>query len=296
MRVVVLVNARAGPGGASPERLGAALVSAGVTATVRPVAGAAIAGAAAEAAREGVDAVVAAGGDGTISAVAGALAGGTTPLGVLPAGTFNNFARDLGLPLDLDDAARVIAAGHVRRVDVGEVNGRVFVNNSSVGLYPLAVREREARPRLLPKPVAMTFALVRLVARLPLFRLRLRLGDDVLPRRTPILFVGNNVYEMAVLAPQRRPRLDGGTLSVVVVRHATRRGLVWMALRALAGRLDAARDLERLELAGFAVEPRRLRRLLVSADGEVLRLAPPLVYRTRPGALLVLAPAPEASA
>lgn len=290
MKVVVLVNARAGPGRATPERLGTALAAAGVTATVRPVDGARLADAAAAAARDGFDAVVAAGGDGTVSAVAGALAGGEVPLGVLPSGTFNNFARDLGLPLDLEDAARVIAAGRVRAVDVGEVNGRVFVNNSSVGLYPLAVREREAARRVLPKTVAMSFAALRTLARLPLFRLRLRLGAGVLPRRTPILFVGNNVYEMALLAPQRRARLDAGVLSVVVVRHATRRGLVWMALRALVRRLDARRDLELLTLERLAVEPRRLRRLLVSADGELLRLEPPLDYRIRPGALRVLAP------
>jgi diacylglycerol kinase family enzyme len=288
MKVAVLVNAHAGPGQPEPERIAAALRGAGVEARLVPVPGGGLAAAAREAAASGVDAVIAAGGDGTVSAVAGALAGGTTPLGVLALGTFNHFAKDLGLPLDLEGAVRVVAAGQVREVDVGEVNGRVFVNNSSIGIYPLAVRDRERR-RLLPKAVAMAFAVGRMVARLPVLRLRLRLAGVQLPRRTPLLFVGNNAYETAALAPQRRAALDRGALSVVVVKHATRRGLVGMALRALLGRLDAARDLETLALCEVVVES-HARRLLVSADGEVFRAAPPLTYRCRPRALRVLAP------
>jgi diacylglycerol kinase family enzyme len=290
MRVVVLVNARSGASRSEPERIHAALAAAGVTAELRPIRGD-VTEAARRAAADGADAVVAAGGDGTISAVAGALAGTDTPLGVLPTGTFNHFARDLGLPLELDAAARALAAGEVRTVDVGEVNGRVFVNNSSIGLYPLAVRERETRRRFWPKPLAMAAAMIRLVARLPQFRLRLRLRGATVPRRTPILFVGNNEYDMKLLAPQRRARLDAGALSVVVVRHASRVGLVGMALRALVGRLDEARDLETLRLEELEVSPRRPHRLLVSADGEVFRAEPPITYRIRPRALRVLAPA-----
>jgi diacylglycerol kinase family enzyme len=137
----------------------------------------------------------------------------------------------------------------------------------------------------------MAAAMLRLVARLPQFRLRLRLEGATVPRRTPILFVGNNEYDMQLLAPQRRARLDAGALSVVVVRHATRVGLVGMALRALVGRLDAARDLETLRLDRLEVSPRRAHRLLVSADGEVFRAEPPITYRIRPRALRVLAPA-----
>lgn len=293
MRVVVLANVRSGRSRLEPERMRAALAAAGLAADVHEVPGATLSDAARTAVAGGADAVVAAGGDGTVSAVAGALAGTATPLGVLPTGTFNHFARDLGLPLDLDAAARVIAAGAIRSVDVGEVNGRVFVNNSSIGLYPLAVRDREAR-RLLPKPVAMALAMLRLVARLPLFRLRLRVEGATVPLRTPILFVGNNAYEMKVLAPQRRLSLDAGALSVMVVRHASRAGLLWMALRALVGRVDTARDLDVLRLERLEVAPKRPHRLLVAADGEVFRAAPPVAYRVRPRALRVLAPAPGA--
>jgi diacylglycerol kinase family enzyme len=289
MKAVVLLNSQAGSGGAEPERVGAALAAAGVDAEVRAVPGDELPSVARAAAAAGAAAVVAAGGDGTVAAVAGALAGTPTPLGILPLGTFNHFARDLGLPLDLRDAARVIAAGRVRPVDVGEANGRVFVNNASIGLYPLAVRDREAR-RVLPRKLAMVLALLRMVARLPLLRLRLRIPGADLPRRTPILFVGNNAYEMRLLAPQRRPVLDGGALQVLVVRRRSRIGLVALALRALAGRLDAARDLEALAPTRLEVWGRAGHRLLVATDGEVHRMEAPVALRIRPRDLRVLAP------
>lgn len=95
------------------------------------------------AASSNAEVVVVGGGNGSISTAAGVLAGGTKPLGVLPLGTLNHFAKDLGIPLTLDDAVETIARGHVRQVDVSEVNGRVFVNNSSIGLYPRAVAVRD---------------------------------------------------------------------------------------------------------------------------------------------------------
>src|SRR6185503_16647759 len=89
------------------------------------------------------DAVVIGGGDGTVSAAADRAVRHGKPIGVLPLGTLNHFARDLGMPPDLRDAVRAIATGVVREVDVGEVNGRVFVNNSSIGVYPTVVRDRD---------------------------------------------------------------------------------------------------------------------------------------------------------
>jgi diacylglycerol kinase family enzyme len=127
------------------DRIRGGLASRGVDVEVRQVPGSQLAAAAAEAAATGVDAGVMAGGDGTISAGAGALAGGRSALGVLPFGTLNHFARDAGIPGDLDEALAVIAAGHARAVDVGQANERVFVNNASMGFYPVAVADREAR-------------------------------------------------------------------------------------------------------------------------------------------------------
>src|SRR4029079_14151203 len=118
-------------------------------------------------AERGDELLVVGGGDGTISAAASALVGTDTRLGILPLGTLNHFARDLGIPTDLDEAAQLIARGHVRRVDVGEMNGRIFINNSAIGLYPLMVVDRDLQRRRLgrSKRVAMLVASLRTLAR-----------------------------------------------------------------------------------------------------------------------------------
>ena len=145
-RTTVIVNGGAGSG--HDDTLRAQVQShfeaVGVAAEViLAKGGAAIAAQVDIALRAGVDVIVAGGGDGTVSAVAAALVDTEVALGVLPLGTLNHFAKDLGLPLDLGGAVRVIAAGQTQRIDVGEVNGRVFINNSSLGLYPEMVRECE---------------------------------------------------------------------------------------------------------------------------------------------------------
>jgi diacylglycerol kinase family enzyme len=234
-----------------------------------------------------VDAVVAAGGDGTVSAIAEGLVGTDMPLGVIPLGTLNHFARDLGLG-DVDAAVEAIAAGRTLRVDVGEVNGRCFVNNSSIGIYPEIVVERERRGGR--KWIAMVRAAVRVLLRFPLLRVAVRLADTVLFARTPFVFVGNNPYAVGLGELGSRPRLDTGQLAVYTVRATTRRGMVWALLEALFRRsrpVDLeARTVDRADIITAK------RRLTVALDGEVRRMAAPLAYRCRPGALVVLTGAP----
>jgi diacylglycerol kinase family enzyme len=299
MRCLVLLNGAAGSGAAEglAGEVRVALAEAGVEGEVRITSGAGCAGLA-RAARDdpGIDAVVAAGGDGTVSAVAGALAGSPKPLGILPLGTLNHFAKDLGIPLDLAAAAAVLARGVVRRVDVGEVNGRVFVNNSQLGLYPQAVRAREGLAGRLGKWLAMVAASALALLRFRRISLRIGLGGEpagALPRRTAFVFVGNNRYDTALLAAQRREALDRGELGVFVTRARTRGGILLLALRALVGRADRGRDLEALAVPRLSIAARR-GALQVAADGELLRLRPPLEYAVRPGALRVLAPGPAA--
>ncbi|WP_242338431.1 MULTISPECIES: diacylglycerol kinase family protein [Anaeromyxobacter] len=294
-RCLVILNARAGGAGTEDVagRVRAALAAAGVDARVVAAEGDIGATARAAASDAEVDAVVAAGGDGTVSAVAGGLAGTPKPLGVLPLGTLNHFAKDLGLPADLEEAARVIASGAQRRVDVAEVNGRVFVNNSSIGIYPHAVRERERTRRRLGKWIgkwlAMAWAALRVLVRLRPLSVRIRWDGGAGPRRTTFVFVGNNRYDTALVATQRRAALDRGTLGVYVATAPTRLGLLRLGARALVGRVDPGRDVEALEVASVAIESHH-RRLAVSVDGEVISQRPPIRYRIRPGALTVLAP------
>jgi diacylglycerol kinase family enzyme len=138
--------------------------------------------------------IVAAGGDGTMNGVAAALLGTETALGVLPLGTLNHFARDLNIPMDLEAAVANVFAGRVVRVDVGEVNGRPFLNNSSLGLYPSIVREREDEQRKgHGKWVAFAEAVVFAIRHYSPLYVNLRTArQNQIADRTPFIFVGNN--------------------------------------------------------------------------------------------------------
>ncbi|MGH7498340.1 MAG: diacylglycerol/lipid kinase family protein, partial [Gemmatimonadales bacterium] len=152
------------------------------------------------AAESGVAAVVAGGGDGTVNAVATALARGQVPLGVLPLGTLNHFAKDMGLPLELEEAVGIIAKGNVRVVDVGEVNGRIFLNNSSIGVYPGIVELRDHyREKGVGKLIAAVWASLVVLRRRRFLGVRIESPEGVLVRRTPLVFVGNNEYHMSGL-------------------------------------------------------------------------------------------------
>ena len=240
----------------------------------------------------GARAVVAGGGDGTVSAVASLLTGTEKPLGVLPLGTLNHFAKDLGVPLAVGDAARGVCEGRVRSVDVGEVNGRIFVNNSSLGLYPRIVRRREKlRERLGSGKWAAFFrAAFAVLRRYPFLNVRLSADGQEIVRRTPFVFVGNNEYQMESFHLGARPRLDAGRLSLYVAHRTGRLGLLRLAVRALFGRLRQAKDFDALRAQEVWVETHRPKRLYVATDGEVAVMTTPLHYRVLPRALRVIVP------
>lgn len=262
-----------------------------VEAEVRSVAGPDLLAAAREAAASDTDVVVMGGGDGTMSAGAGGLAGTGKPMGLLPMGTLNHFARDLGIPAELEDAVRNVAEGVAREVDLGEANGRVFVNNSSIGLYPAAVSLRDAwmERQSMHKWMAMGRAALATLREFPVVRVTLRVPDGGVNLMTPMVFIGNNRYETKLFSLGKRPALDEGELWVYLSRDAGRFRFVRLALRALVGRLDDSRDFQGLGLKEMVVEDRR-RLLRVAFDGEVCHLAPPVRYRIRPRALRVIVP------
>ncbi|HLL16482.1 MAG TPA: diacylglycerol kinase family protein [Pyrinomonadaceae bacterium] len=246
----------------------------------------------AAASNDGVQIVVAGGGDGTVNAVASELVGTQKTLGVLPLGTLNHFAKDLGIPLDLEGAARNIIEGEVVRVDVGDVNGRIFINNSSLGLYPSIVRHREKQQERLGrgKWFAAIWATVEIFRRYPLFGVRLSADDgQEFRRRTPFVFIGNNEYQMDAFNLGARSCLDAGHLSLHLTRDIGRWGLVRLAASALFGRLRESKDFDALCTKEVWIETRRTR-LRVATDGEVTIMRSPLHYAVRPGALRVIAP------
>jgi diacylglycerol kinase family enzyme len=243
------------------------------------------------AANEHPSLLIAAGGDGTISTAAGLLAGTETMLGVLPFGTLNHFAKDLRIPLELEAAVANIIAGNAIAVDVGEVNGRVFINNSSLGLYPDIVRDRERQQSRLGRGKwrSLVWASLAAFRRFPFLRVRIEVEGTKRVYATPLVFVGNNEYKMEGFDIGERNRIDQGRLSVYIVKREGRAALVRLALQALAGRLRQARDFEALSTAEFVIDTRHAR-ILVATDGEVQPMETPLHYRTRPRSLRVIVP------
>ncbi len=289
METAILLN-RGGGSATDRSRVEEALQRAGIAATGRWLEGSEIAQAARDAVNAGARLVIAGGGDGTISAAAGALCGTDVALGILPLGTLNHFARDLGIPLDIDEAAKLITSGARRKVDVAEVNGRVFVNNSSIGVYPLLVRERDAQRRQLGrgKALAMAIAAARTLIRFSKNRLNVTIGDREASVETPLLFVGNNRYRLRMPRAGTREQLDGGELCVLVLRRKSLPGFAAAALRAVLGR-ERRQDVARIDdVRDLQVDSARSA-LTVSLDGETALMKTPLRYVARPQALTVIA-------
>jgi YegS/Rv2252/BmrU family lipid kinase len=234
--------------------------------------------------------IVAGGGDGTINSVAAEVLDTGKILGVLPLGTLNHFAKDLGIPVELEPAARTIIAGHTTEVDVAEVNDRIFLNNSSLGLYPMIVREREKRQRLgSGKWPAFIWATIQAFRRYPLLDVRLRVNDELLDLTTPFVFVGNNEYAMDSFNIGARDRLDKGVLSIYITHRTSRLKLITLALRAVIGGLRNDKDF--LELRSNEVKIQTAhKRLRVAFDGEIEVMKPPLEYQVRSRALRVIVP------
>ncbi|MGI9166029.1 MAG: diacylglycerol/lipid kinase family protein [Pyrinomonadaceae bacterium] len=236
--------------------------------------------------------VVAGGGDGTVSSIAAELVGTSKILGVLPLGTLNHFAKDLHIPIDLEGAVNVISGGRTLSVDVGEVNGYPFLNNSSLGLYPSLVRERRKQQRLgFGKWPAFLWAAIAVLRRYPFLNVKLSVDGKEFASRTPFVFVGNNQYEMEGLKIGGRRGLSAGELSLYITHRTGRLGLLRLALRALCGTLRNERDFMAMTTREVSIQSRK-RRLRVAADGEVTLMEPPLHYRVRPAALRVFVPAP----
>ena len=246
---------------------------------------------ASRAVRAGSRLVVAGGGDGTINTVASALVGTEVALGVLPLGTLNHFAKDLGIPLDLDGAVQTIGTGRIAHIDVGDVNGQMFLNNSSLGLYPRIVQHRQKQEERLGrgKWPAFLWATFVFLYRYPFLTLRLCLHHKDMVRRTPFVFIGNNEYQLELFHVGARVCLNAGHLSLYLAPRTGRLGLLALALRGLLGRLRSGKDFEALCVQEVRVET-RWQRLLVATDGEVSVLETPLHYRIRPGALRVMVP------
>ena len=293
-RIAFVMNAEAG-GGSHPGWLESNRAAVEAVANGGPVTlvsgGNEINAAVPRALEMGCTASVAGGGDGTLNAVASRIVGSGTLFGVLPLGTLNHFAKDLGIPLDPSEALAGIAGGRVVAVDVGEVNDQYFLNNSSLGLYPDIVHDRTRQQLRLgrSKWVAFMWAVWGALRRSPFLSVRLIVDGQATLHRTPFVFIGNNAYQMEGFQIGSRTGLTDGKLSIYVAEGARRWQLVVLGLRALFGTLRQAREFREYLAAELRVETPR-HRMRVATDGEIRKMHPPFVYRIHAGALRVIVP------
>ena len=298
-RVDIIINARSGLPGKEQvsDQLIEALATHGVSARVELVHTFDELAAASARARDGdAEMVVAGGGDGTIAHVAERLLDAPKTLGVVPLGTFNYFAQRIGVPLDLEGAIDVLVTGRPGRVSVGEVNGRVFLNNSGIGLYPGLLKKREQTYLHIGRSQMAAYLSAALVLIQPpsLLNLRLVADGEPLARRTPLLFVGANPEQLAAYGISGSECLDAGRLAVYITRPLPMSRLLRLAARAMFRGLYGSTDLEVICARELVVTLRRSR-VRVAMDGEIARLKLPLRYRWRVDALRVQLPAPTSS-
>ncbi len=290
IQLAVVVNASGGrasrEGAGLRDTLAKAFAAQGTQLEPQLVAGKAIAQTIADLSAAQVIAV--GGGDGTQGSAAGLLSQSGQTMAVLPLGTLNHLSADLGIPADLGEAAQIAVNGQTRRIDLGQVGDQVFVNNASVGLYTKLVRVRDAHR--LPKALATIPAAWTVLRGFKVRRLELQFGDITVCLETPLLFVGNNPYNITGQRLGQRDVLDSGQLGLYAVRHKNVAALIGFALRALLGRADPARDfVDVSDCAEFTLLGHGP--IDVAHDGEVTRMQLPLRFRSLPRALKVRVPA-----
>ena len=242
--------------------------------------------------------VVAAGGDGTLNAVAQALRGSGLAFGVIPLGTFNYFARAHGIPAEPRLAARALLDAHPISAQAGQVNGRIFLVNASVGLYPQLLVDREAFKKLhgRSRAGALWSGLCTLVREHRQWRLRIESEEGARDLRTPTLFVGNNALQLERLGIAQAATVASarGIMAAIVVREAGSFGMLGLALRGALGILGDADQIDSFAFLRLTADPVGHRRIRVAVDGEVLMMRPPLVFEPAPPLALMVPPAPPA--
>lgn len=256
-----------------------------------------------DAARQAIDwaqrhrgAVVVAGGDGTINALAQQVLPTGLPFGVLPQGTFNYFARANGIPTDTEQATLALLSARVQPVQVGLVNDRLFLVNGSMGLYPQVLEDREAFKQRFgrTRPVAFMAALFTLFSQHRDWVIKLEVDGQTSTLVTPTLFVGNNALQLEQIGIAEAPKLHEDQLVAIMVKPQSRLAMLGLLMRGALGRLGEAEQVTSLAFNRLTIEPRlphKPRKLKVATDGEVVWLTTPLQFRPAPQPLQLLVPA-----
>lgn len=293
--ICVLANPGSGRNSRDAAALDQAMAAFGPQATLRHwQKDAPLADAVAQALRDGFTTIVAAGGDGTVNGVAQALLGTGAHLGVLPLGTFNFFARGLGLPEAPDAAARAILAGSPRRISVGSVNGQVFLNNASLGIYPRILKLREevyaryGRSRLMAYWTVLSTLIRVQTAR----RLVIHADGQSHDLRTPLIFVARSAYQLDRFGLTGAGAISEDRFAVFIAREGSRWHMLKLALHLALRRLQPGVDIDILSTRHMTVTTASPRPR-VAFDGEKRRMRPPLEFRIHDAALSIILPRPE---
>ncbi|MBT9384194.1 NAD(+)/NADH kinase [Pseudooceanicola sp. CBS1P-1] len=245
----------------------------------------------------GARTIIAAGGDGTAMAVAQAVLGKDVAFGVLPLGTFNYFARGLGLPEEASEAARALLAGTPHEIRIGTVDGQVFLNNASLGIYPRILKEREdvyarwGRRRLMAH-----WSVIRTFWRFQRpMRMRLTADGAVQDVRTPLLFVARSAYQLEIFGLEGAEAIHDDAFAVLVGRGETRAELFRLAWRLITRRMQPGRDYDLLAAKHLVVETAKPR-MLVAFDGEKRPDRSPFTFHMEDRPLRLLLPGPRQEA
>lgn len=230
--------------------------------------------------------IVAAGGDGTISAVASVVAGSEASFAVIASGTLNHFAKDTNTPLDLIEAISLLKKLKTKRVDVAEVNDQIFINNSSIGIYSASLEERSRLEKLVGKWPAALWAMLKTAIRFPLYTVSLQTGESKKKStyRSPLIFIGNNSYNLNGFGLTDRTLLTKGELSVYIAKTSTRLSVLRLLFSIARGALHDSDNFVSLRTSSLTIETHK-KKVSVSYDGEFKKIASPLNYKIHKKAL-----------
>ncbi len=292
----VIINSRAGVlvGGDEKTVLSGirqAFADEGIDADLEVLTGEALSEAIAKAGESEADRIIIGGGDGTVNAGASMAAAAGKILGILPMGTLNLYAQDLGIPLDLEEAVHALIRGEVRQVDYAEVNGNLYLCNSVLGILPPLMEQSEKLrgASLIQRYSSLFRMIVRLLKRNPRFYVKLQIEGRTREMKVRGIAICNNEYHDAfTLFPHPVP-LDAGKLTVYLTREPTRLGTLLITLRVLLGTWQKDRDIKSFSTQEVTISTRR-KRISTVTDGEILKFPPPLTYRIIPRGLRVMVP------
>jgi diacylglycerol kinase family enzyme len=239
--------------------------------------------------KQGARRIIAVGGDGTVNAVANEAIKAKVALGVIPLGTLNHFAKDTQLPLNTDEAIACIIKGKTKKIDVGMVNNHVFVNNSSIGMYPQFVRERKKHQPLITKWLAACIAVIKTAFTLRNQHVTVRINGKTLHQVTPFIFIGNNVYDPYKNDVITRQQLDAGVLGVHIAKTRNLMAMLRTTAQLFIGQRPSRHDLESFTTNKLTISLKKPH-VHVAIDGEAIKMTSPIHYSSEHYALTLIVP------